>query len=108
MTVEKRLENALSISENIKDGKICPNNLYDLQLHISDALEQVKKLTIPVVVNRQGTVNLKPLEKIQERIDRLTKLKKEFEAYEDSDIIHKKELELLAERIKTLKWVVLN
>lgn len=50
MTVEKRLENALSISENIKDGKICPNNLYDLQLHLSDALEQVKKLTIPVVV----------------------------------------------------------
>lgn len=108
MTVEKRLENALSISKNIKDGKISPNNLYDLLLHLSEALEQVKKLTIPVVVNRQGIVNLKPLEKIQERIDRLTKLKKEFETYEDSDIIHKKELELLAERIKTLKWVVLN
>lgn len=50
MTVEKRLENALRISENIIDGKICPNNLYDLQLHLSDALEQVKKLTIPDVV----------------------------------------------------------
>lgn len=49
MTIEKRLELALKISENIKDGKICPNNLYDLQLHLSDALEQVKKLTIPVV-----------------------------------------------------------
>lgn len=46
MTIEKRLELALKISENIKYGKICPNNLYDLQLHLSDALEQVKKLTI--------------------------------------------------------------
>ena len=73
-----------------------------------EIMDGYKQLHIPVVVNRQGTVNLKPLEKIQERIDRLTKLKKEFEAYEDSDIIHKKELELLAERIKTLKWVVLN
>jgi len=54
MTVEKRLENALSISENIKDGKICPNNLYDLQLHLSYALEQVKKLTIPVVVHSKN------------------------------------------------------
>jgi len=45
MTVEKRLENALSISESIKNGKISPNNLYDLQLHLSDALDQVKELS---------------------------------------------------------------
>ena len=45
MTVEKRLENALSISESIKNGKISPNKLYDLQLHLSDALNQVKELS---------------------------------------------------------------
>ena len=44
MTVEKRLENALSIIESIKNGKISPNNLYDLQLHLIDALDQVKEL----------------------------------------------------------------
>lgn len=53
MTIEKRLELAFKISENIKDGKICPNNLYDLQLHLSDALEQVKKLTIPDVSHQR-------------------------------------------------------
>ena len=46
MKIEKRLENALRISENIIDGKICPNNLYDLQLHLSDALVQVKELPV--------------------------------------------------------------
>jgi len=50
MNIEKRIELALKISEGIENGKICSNNLYDLQLHLSDALEQVKKLTIPVVV----------------------------------------------------------
>ena len=45
MTLEKRLENALRISESIENGKIYPNNLYDLQLHLSDALDQVTKLT---------------------------------------------------------------
>ena len=53
MDIKKRLELALRISENIKDGKIEPNNLYDLQLHISDALEQVKKLIIPDVSKRE-------------------------------------------------------
>ena len=106
MTIEKRLENALKISENIEGGKISPNNLYDLLLHLSEAHEQVKKLNIPVVVNRQGTVNLKPIESINERLNQLYKLKEEFEGYENGEIIHRKELDLLNERIKTLEWVL--
>ena len=54
MTVEKRLENALSISESIKNGKISPNNLYDLQLHLSDALDQVKELSNTKCKHRNG------------------------------------------------------
>lgn len=51
MTIEKRLENALRISKTIKDGRLDPNNLYDLQLHLSDAIEQAEKLSIHSVVN---------------------------------------------------------
>lgn len=50
MTIEKRLENALRISKNIKNGQLDPNNLYDLQLHLSNALEQAEKLSIHSVV----------------------------------------------------------
>ena len=46
MKIEKRIELALSIAENIVDLKIDVNNLYDLNLHLSDALEQIKKIPV--------------------------------------------------------------
>lgn len=52
MTIERRLENALRISKTIKDGKLDSKNLYDLQLHLSDALEQAEKLSIHSVLTR--------------------------------------------------------
>lgn len=44
MEIEKRLENALKISKGIRNGKLEPNNIYDLQLHLSEALYQAEKL----------------------------------------------------------------
>lgn len=53
MNIEKRIELALKISEGIENGKISPNNLYDLLLHLSEAMSQVKNLTIPVVSHQR-------------------------------------------------------
>lgn len=58
MTIEKRLENALRISKTIKNGRLDPNNLYDLQLHLSDALEQAEKLSIHSVLTRLDSLEV--------------------------------------------------
>ncbi|MBL87187.1 MAG: hypothetical protein CMO82_11075 [Winogradskyella sp.] len=68
--------------------------------------EKDKQLKLYGVVNRQGTVNLKRVEEIQERINLLSKLKKEFEEYNRSKQIHTKEVEILQARIKELEWVL--
>ena len=58
MTIERRLENALRISKSIKDGKLGPNNLYDLNLHLSEALQQAEKLSIHSVLTRLDSLNV--------------------------------------------------
>lgn len=46
MTAEERIKKAIEIVDNIEKGKIDSKNLYDLQLHLSEALFRVKELTI--------------------------------------------------------------
>lgn len=58
MTIEKRLENALRISKTIKNGQLDPNNLYDLNLHLSDALMQAEKLSIHSVLTRLDSLKV--------------------------------------------------
>lgn len=50
MNIENRLENALRISKTIENNKLDSKNLYDLLLHISEALKQAEKLAIHSVV----------------------------------------------------------
>lgn len=40
----RRLERATSIIDTIDEGRIDSKNLYDLSLHISEALDQAKTL----------------------------------------------------------------
>ena len=58
MTIERRLENALRICKSIKNGKLGPNNLYDLNLHLSEALQQAEKLSIHSVLTRLDSLEV--------------------------------------------------
>ena len=52
ITIDERLEMAMNIADNLKaNDTLSGNTIYDLCLHISKAQEQVKNLTIPVVID---------------------------------------------------------
>lgn len=86
MIIEKRIKNALKISESIVDGKICANNLYDLQLHLSESLIKI--------------------EEIKGQITIFSILKRTFEELDEEKQMQTKQVEILKERIKTLEWVL--
>ena len=65
MTIQRRLEIALRISQTIKYGKLDPNNLYDLKLHLSEAMEEADKLTIHSNPTKLETLEVGDTFKIQ-------------------------------------------
>ena len=53
MDLINRMENAISIADGLKPNEIIDGKvIYDLQLHLSEAMDLVKDLTIPIVVKR--------------------------------------------------------
>ena len=46
MTAEERIKKAIEILDSVENGNIDSKNLYDLRLHLSEAIFRVKELTI--------------------------------------------------------------
>ncbi len=58
MDLKSRLENALRIANTIENNELDYKNLYDLQLHISEALEQSEKVNRKVAQVRLDSLKV--------------------------------------------------